>query len=550
MPAATVAGGASDPNSKIAGPKSRTWKNHMWENVTAERSTTLEMLELDGASLSLNAVREVAVLGRPVRLHTRAVEAVERSHEQLQELLSSDQALYGINTGFGELASRRIGTEDLATLQRNLVLSHAVGVGPALSAAQVRAIVLLRANSLARGASGVRRRVLDALLDLLRARVVPVVPAQGSVGSSGDLAPLAHLALGMMGVGDVLVGEGPGTVPARDALQRAGLEPLELQAKEGLALLNGTQPMAALGIEALLRGELCARTADVIGALSLQPLMGTDRAFDRRLMELRPHPGALASARNLRVLLEGSPMIEYHRSCNRVQDAYSLRAMPVVHGASRDAMREARRVLEIEINSVTDNPLIVEGTSLSGANFHGQPVAVALDYLAIGLAELGSIAERRIERLVNPHYNEELPAFLVRGNGLNSGFMVPQYTAAALVSENKILASPASVDSIPTSAGKEDHVSMGTIAARKALRIAVHLEHILAIEFLCAAQAADLRAPLELSGPTRSAYELLRAEVPSLEADRWLQPDILQARRLIATGQVLAAAEKHTGPLE
>ena len=475
---------------------------------------------------------------------------MERNRRELESLLESDRALYGINTGFGELASTRVRAEDVSRLQHNLVLSHAVGVGESLSAEQVRAIILLRAHSLARGASGVRPLLVEALLELLRARIHPVIPAQGSVGASGDLAPLAHLALALVGEGSVLEDDGRGARPAGAALREAGLQPLTLVAKEGLALLNGTQPMAALGLEGLLRAEICARSADVIGALSLQPLMGTDRAFDERLMRLRPHPGGQTSASNLRRLLERSPMIEYHRSCNRVQDAYSLRAMPVVHGASREAIREVRRVLEIEINSVTDNPLIVDGDSLSGANFHGQPLAVVLDYLAIAIAELGSISERRTERLVNPHYNEGLPAFLVQGSGLNSGFMVTQYTAAALVSENKILASPASVDSIPTSAGKEDHVSMGTIAARKALQAVKNLEHVLAIELLCAAQAADLRTPLRLSAPTQAVQELIRDHIPPLAADRWMQPDILTARRLVATGQIVAAAEAVLGPLD
>jgi histidine ammonia-lyase len=521
----------------------------MWEAHRSDATSALAPLELRGTGLTLEEVRDVAVLGRSAQLSAEATAAIERNRRELEALLGSGRALYGINTGFGELASTRVRDEDLTLLQHNLVLSHAVGVGPALSAEQVRAVTLLRAGSLARGASGVRLVLVQGLLDLLRARIHPVIPAQGSVGSSGDLAPLAHLALGLTGHGEVLAEEGSSTRSATEALCSAGLQPLALEAKEGLALLNGTQPMAALGIEALLRGELCTKSADVIGAISLQPLMGTDRAFDARLLELRPHPGTQSSAANLRRLLEGSPMIEYHRSCHRVQDAYSLRAMPVVHGASRDALREVRRVLEIEVNSVTDNPLIVDGDSLSGANFHGQPLALVLDYLAIALAELGSISERRIERLVNPYYNEGLPAFLVQDSGLNSGFMVTQYTAAALVSENKIHASPASVDSIPTSAGKEDHVSMGTIAARKALQVARNLEHILAIELLCAVQAADLRAPLELSAPTRAVHDLVRSHIPKLSSDRWLQPDILAARRLIAVGEVLAAAETLTGSL-
>jgi histidine ammonia-lyase len=522
----------------------------MWESRGSSEAPAKEALRLGEGALRLEHVRQVAVLGREAVLHEPAAKAIDRGHEELKTLLLSDRTLYGINTGFGELASTRIRSADLQTLQANLVHSHAVGVGAPLSSEQVRAIALLRAASLAHGVSGVRRRVVEALLELLHAGICPVVPSQGSVGASGDLAPLAHLALGLMGEGLVLGRDGGAPARAEDALRQAGLQPLQLEAKEGLALLNGTQPMTALGAEALLRGELCARTADVLGALSLQPLMGTDRAFDARLVELRPHPGARESASNLRRLLDGSPMIEHHRACGRVQDAYSLRGMPVVHGASRDALRETRRVLEIEINSVTDNPLIVDGEPLSGANFHGQPVALSLDYLAIGLAELGSISERRIERMVNPYYNEGLPAFLVKESGLSSGFMVTQYTAAALVSENKLLAQPASVDSIPTSAGKEDHVSMGTIAARKSLAAARNLEHILAIELLCAAQATDLRAPLRLSGPTAAVHELVRSRVPHLSSDRWLQPDIEVARELIATGQVVAAAESVAGPLE
>lgn len=522
----------------------------VWEVQKNLENQTREPLNLTGNNLTLEQVREVAVQKRPVVLHPDAIRAVASNRQELEAMLSVNEPLYGINTGFGQMATTRIDAKDLAKLQKNLVLSHAVGVGASFSREQTRAIILLRANSLSGGASGVRLQLVEALLDLLRMDVCPVIPAQGSVGSSGDLAPLAHLALGMMGMGNVL-GQVAGTERlASEALAEAGLQPIQLQAKEGLALLNGTQPMLAIGCEALLRGELCAKTADVIGSITLQTLMGSLRAFDGRIYERRPHPGSLVSAANLRRLLTDSPLIASHQGCGRVQDAYSLRAMPVVHGASRDVLREVRRVLQIEANSVTDNPLIFEGNAWSGANFHGQPVALALDYLAIGLAEFGSIAERRIERLVNPAYSDGLPAFLVAEGGLNSGFMVPQYAAAALASENKLLASPASVDSIPTSAGKEDHVSMGTIAARKALQVATHLEQILAIELLCACQAADLRAPLELSPPTAAVLRVVRSRIPYLQADRWLKPDMDIARELVATGQVLSAAEAVCGALE
>ncbi len=522
----------------------------MWE--TGEHGGTPKIagpLELDGLSLTLDAVRDVAVCGRKVRLAEPARIAVKEGRRQLDALVDQGGTLYGINTGFGELASVAIPREELSDLQKNLVRSHAVGVGEPLEAAQVRAVLLLRANALASGPSGVRPKVIDALLDFLEAGLHPVVPSQGSVGSSGDLAPLAHVALALMGEGQLLGEDGSGSRSAADAMGEAGLEPLCLEMKEGLALLNGTQVMLALGIEAWLRGRLCAKTADVLGAMSLQPLMGTCRAFDERLMELRPHVGACDSAANLRRLLERSPMIDHHAHCSRVQDAYSLRGMPVVHGATRTALRHVGEVLETEVNSVTDNPVIIGGQAISGANFHGQPVALVLDYLAIALAELGSIGERRVERLVNPHYSEGLPGFLVRRGGLNSGFMVVQYTAAALVSENKGLAFPASVDSIPTSAGKEDHVSMGMIAARQALAVARNLEWIQAIELLCACQAIDLRAPLELSEATKEVHRLVRSVVPFANSDRWFQPDIEAARKLIASGAVLKAAERVVGNL-
>jgi histidine ammonia-lyase len=458
-------------------------------------------------------------------------------------------AVYGVNTGFGALAEVRISAAEVTRLQQNLVRSHAAGVGTALPRDVVRAMMLLRAAVLATGRSGARVICCERLCELLDAGVHPIIPARGSVGASGDLAPLAHLALGMIGEG---LAEYRGeTLPAAEALRRAELAPLLLQAKEGLTLLNGTQHMTAIGALTLLDAEHTCRVADIAGALSLEALKGTARAFDPRVVAARPHPGQIAVATFLRELLVGSEIAESHKDCGKVQDPYSLRCMPQVHGASRDLIAYARSVIEREAASSTDNPLVFPDTDemISGGNFHGQPVAMALDAAAIAIAELANISERRIEQLVNPHLSSGLPPFLAPDSGLNSGFMIAQVSAAALVSENKILAHPASVDSIPSSAGREDHVSMGATAALKLATIHDHVRHVLAIELLCAAQGLDLRRPLRTTEPLEAVHAVIRARVGPMMVDRPLAPDIAAMRELIDDGALVeAAANAKTNP--
>ena len=451
-------------------------------------------------------------------------------------------AVYGVNTGFGALAEVRISAAQVTQLQQNLVRSHSAGVGTPLPREAVRAMMLLRAAVLATGRSGARVVCCERLCELLNAGVHPEIPARGSVGASGDLAPLAHLALGMIGEGRAeFRGE---WMPAAEALRRAEVEPLVLEAKEGLTLLNGTQHMTAIGGLAVLDAEDTARVADIAGALSLEALKGTARAFDERVIAARPHPGQIAVAKFLRELLVDSGIAESHKDCGKVQDPYSLRCMPQVHGATRDMLGFTRTVLEREAGSSTDNPLVFadEGEMISGGNFHGQPVAIALDAAAIAIAELANISERRIEQLVNPHLSSGLPPFLAPDSGLNSGFMIAQVAAAALVSENKVLAHPASVDSIPSSAGREDHVSMGATAALKLATIHDHVRTVLAIELLCAAQGIDLRRPLTTTKPLEAVHAVIRAAVPAMMVDRPLAPDIAAVRALIDDGTLIATA--------
>ena len=505
-------------------------------------------LVLGGAPLTLEDIVAVArgrvavALGSDARARILRARAVV---DAIAEGGDAAPAVYGVNTGFGFLADVRISAGQVIELQRNLVRSHAAGVGEALPAEVVRGMLLLRAQVLAQGHSGVRVEVAELLLAMLNKGVHPRVPQQGSVGASGDLAPLAHLALVMIGEGEA---EFDGrTMTGAEALACAGLAPVELAAKEGLSLVNGTQLMTAQGSLAVVDAEDCAKLADISGALSLEALKGTPRAFDPRIHAARPHPGQALSARNLARLLAGSAIVESHRDCGKVQDPYSLRCMPQVHGATRDALRYVRSVLEIEAGSATDNPLVFpEGDEMvSGGNFHGQPVALALDFAAIAIAEIANIAERRIEQLVNPHLSG-LPPFLVEASGLNSGFMMAQVTAAALVSENKILAHPASVDSIPSSAGREDHVSMGAHAAWKLRRIVDNVRNVLAVELLCGAQGIHLRRPLRPMPALDAVYVAIREAVPPLEHDRPLYRDIAAVCGLVADGSLLRAARKHT----
>jgi histidine ammonia-lyase len=500
-------------------------------------------VDIDGESLSLEAVQQVATGGAEVSIGAVGLDRIRRSRAVVERVLQEGRVVYGVNTGFGRLSDVVIPPARLEELQLNLIRSHACGIGAPLPTEEVRAITLLRAHVLAKGFSGVREEVVRLLVELLNRGVHPIIPEQGSVGASGDLAPLSHLAL-------VLVGEGEAEfegerVAGAEALRRAGLSAIRLQAKEGLALNNGTQVQTGIGVLALLGAERLVDAADLAGAMSLEGLRGTPDAFHPAISRVRPHPGQLRSAERLRHLLEGSEIRESHRHNDpRVQDAYALRCMPQVHGAARNAFAYIRGVLEIEANSATDNPLIFPdepdedgrlGRVLSGGNFHGQPVAQALDLLAIALADLASISERRIERLVNPDLSD-LPAFLTPEPGVRSGFMLAQITAAALVSESKILCHPASVDSIPTGASKEDHVSMGPAAARKARQVLRNTEAVLGIEFLCAAQALEFLKPLRPGKGVMRAYGVLRQRVAPLTEDRVLAPDIEAAAGLIRDG--------------
>jgi histidine ammonia-lyase len=486
------------------------------------------------------------VFGEAARERVRRARGVV---ERLAEAGDEAPNVYGVNTGFGALAETRIAAEQIRALQRNLVRSHACGVGPKLPRPAVRAMMALRAQTVAMGCSGARPEVVDLLVAMLDRGVHPQIPAQGSVGASGDLAPLAHLALVLIGEGEAEVG---GTVrPGAEALANAGLEPLVLQAKEGLALINGTQLILAVGALAVVEGERLCTHADLVGAMSLEALQGSQRPFDARIQAVRPHPGQAFTAANLRALLADSEIMESHRDCNKVQDPYSLRCMPQIHGATRDALAWARTVLEREIVAATDNPLVFadEDEIVSGGNFHGQPLAVALDTAAIAIAELANAAERRIEQLVNPALSSGLPPFLAPRTGLDSGFMMAQVTAAALVSENKVLCHPSSVDSIPSSAGKEDHVSMGSISARKAAQVAEHVGRVLAIEALVASQGLDLRAPLKAGVGVRAAHAALRGAIPTLAEDRPLHADIDRATQLLSDGTLRRAAEEAAGRL-
>jgi len=483
-------------------------------------------LLLAGQALRLEEIVEVAVGGRMAALDPAALEGLRASRAVVDGLLKRGETAYGVNTGFGKLSDVRIEAGEVRTLQRNLVRSHACGVGDPLPENEVRAMLLLRANVLAKGYSGVRVELVERLIALLNFRVHPVVPSRGSVGASGDLAPLAHLALALMGEGLVL--SGGRQMPAAMALLQVALAPLTLEAKEGLALLNGTQAITGVGGLALERAVRVAELADLAGAMTLEALKGTPTPFDQRIHALRPHPGQVAAAQHLRALLEDSEIRESHRHNDpRVQDAYCLRCMPQVHGAVRDALGHARATFEIETGAATDNPLVfTDGEILSGGNFHGAPLALQLDTAAIAMTTLMGIAERRIDRLVNPDINEGLPPFLSKTPGVSSGLMLAHVAAAALLNEAKVLAHPASADSVPTSGGKEDHVSMGMTAALKFRQVVENAERLLAIELLCAAQGLEYRAPLKPARPVGEALALIRQLVRPLDEDRVLSGDI------------------------
>jgi len=516
-------------------------------------------LVLNGAELTVPDVEAVARGERYAVLAEDARERVGQARAVIERLVAAGEVVYGVTTGFGSLASTYVPPERARELQERLLLSHAAGVGEPLPTEVVRAMLLLRANTLALGHSGCRPELIERLLQLLRLRIHPVVPAQGSVGASGDLAPLAHLALPLVGQGEVEV-EGR-VMPARQALATAGLEPLVLEPKEGLALLNGTQMMSAIGALVLARADRLARTASVAAAISVEALQGTEVAFSAALQSTRPHPGQVQTATELRWLLRDSTMqTAHHGDDHRVQDPYSLRCVPQVHGAARDALDQLRRVLDIELNSATDNPLVFpeggsvpedalatgHGLVISGGNFHGEPIALALDYAKLALAEIGAISERRVALLLDPRLSDGLPPFLGTASGLDSGLMILQYTAAALASESKVLAHPAAADSIPTSANQEDHVSMGSIAARHALTVLEHSERIVAIELICAAQGLDLRLELQrATTPGAGVAEALtrvRTVIARLEHDREPGPDLDAAYGLVRDGALVDLA--------
>lgn len=512
------------------------------------RGLMMEPLQIGSSQLRIPQLVEVARGGLAVFLSKEAEARVLQGQGLVEEWVREGRKVYGITTGFGALADVAIAPEKARALQRNVLMSHAVGVGEALPEEVVRGAMLLRVRDATLGRSGLSLEIVRRIVDFLNLGVVPIVPAKGSVGASGDLAPLAHMFLPLMGEGEVTY-KGR-RLSGAQVLEELGMAPLEPGPGEGLALINGTQVMTAIGALVVWDALQLARTADAACAMSLEVLLGTRTEFDPRIHKARPHPGQAVSAHNMLRITAGSEIISSHKDCSRIQDAYTLRCSPQVHGASRDAIAYALKVVETEMNSCTNNPLVFPETReyLLGGNFHGQPVALAMDFLAIAVSELANISERRIERLVNPQLSG-LPAFLIQDGAINSGFMIAQYTAAALVSENKVLAHPASVDSIPTSANKEDHVSMGTIAARKAAEVVANSQRVLAIELLCAAQALDLFTDMRAGQGTQAAYQTIRERIPHLDRDRFLSRDMEEALILLRSGEILHRVQRAVGPL-
>ena len=501
-----------------------------------------------GAPLTLADVMRVANDGAPVALSYDAHARIVKSRDYIEKIVAEGRTVYGVTTGFGKLANVRIAPKDVQQLQRNLVRSHAMGVGEPLSQEVVRGMLLLRAQSLALGFSGIRVEVIELLLGMLNHGIHPIIPSQGSVGASGDLAPLAHMALALIGEGKVEFGDA--VLPAAGALAEVGLKPVTLEAKEGLALINGTQAMTSIGALTIFDALELATAADIAATMSLEALKGSRAPFDSRVTSVRPHPGAAEAASNVLKISADSPIHASHADCDKIQDAYSLRCIPQVHGASRDALRHAADVLTREINAVTDNPLVFadSDTVISAGNFHGQPIALVMDYAKIAIAELANIAERRIEHMMDPAVSG-LPAFLAHQGGLHSGLMISQYTAASLVSENKVLAHPASVDSIPTSANQEDHVSMGTTSARQCAMILENARWVIAIEVLSATQALEFHKPLEAGPGVGAAIKLVRSVVPPLDADRIMTGDLAAVRDLIVSRSLRDAVEATVGRL-
>ena len=509
----------------------------------------MKTITLGFNGMTLDDLVAIARQGSHVKLTDGAVKRLRQTRQLVENWVEDERRIYGITTGFGALSDVAISKEDTRKLQENILMSHAAGVGSPLDEHCVRGIMALRIKDLARGHSGIRLETVEHLAALLNWGVCPVIPQKGSVGASGDLAPLAHLALVLIGQGEAFY-KGQ-KMTGRHVLSKCGLKPIQLEAGEGLALINGTQVMNAIGGLAVYDAVNLSKMTDIAAAMSLEVLMGSRTEFDRRIHQIRPHPGQADAADNMERLVQNSEIITSHQDCGRVQDAYTLRCSPQVHGATKDAINYCGSVIETEMNASTNNPLIFaeEGDFLLGGNFHGQPVALALDFLSMAVAELANISERRIERLVNPMLSG-LPAFLVGDGGLNSGFMIAQYTAAALVSENKVLCHPASVDSIPTSANKEDHVSMGTISARQCRDIISNTEDVIAIELLCAAQALDLFTNMKPGVGTLAAYRVIRKTIAHLESDRILAQDIAAMKNLMRNGKILQAVEKLIGKLK
>ena len=509
----------------------------------------MEKIFLGVDGMALTDLVAIARHGAGVGLTPEAEGRIIAARKMVDRWVREGRSVYGVTTGFGALSDVAISREDTRQLQKNILMSHACGVGDIFDDETVRAIMALRIKDLAKGRSGIRLETVRVLMEMLNRGIRPVIPEKGSVGASGDLAPLAHLGLVLIGKGEAFY-QGR-RMPGKEALNQAGLKPVHLESAEGLALVNGTQVMTAIGGIAVYDAMQLVKTTDIAAAMSLEVLMGSRTEFDPRIHRVRPHPGQTAVAWNMDRIVQNSEIISSHKDCYRIQDAYTLRCSPQVHGASRDAIFYARQVVETEMNAATNNPLIFPESEefLLGGNFHGQPVALAMDFLGIAVAELANISERRIERLVNPKLSG-LPAFLVSEGGLNSGFMITQYTAAALVSENKGLCHPASVDSIPTSANKEDHVSMGTIAARKAGEIVKNTAHVIGIELLCAAQAMDLFTNMKPGRGTLAAYRVIRDTIPHLEKDRFLAGDIEDIVQLVKDGTIISAVEDAVGALK
>lgn len=518
-------------------------------------------LELSGDGLSLSdAERLLHGQVHTLRLSPMARRQVEQSRRVLSDLLTDAATIYGVNTGFGKLSNQRIEAHEVLALQQNLLRSHAVGMGSLLPLGVARLSLALRIQALVKGYSGVTVELVEALIETFNRGVIPAIPEQGSVGASGDLAPLAHLALVVIGEGHAFLttpgsdvdarGKRPKPMSGRAALRRARLKPYQLQAKEGLSLINGTQISTALLADALVRARHLAKVADIAGAMTLEATRSSLRPFDPRIQQIRPHPGQADCAANIRTLMQGSEILPSHAECGKIQDAYSIRCMPQVHGSLRDALAHITRIVEIEFNSATDNPLVFADTGevLSGGNFHAQPIGLAADLLAAAVADLSSISERRVENLVNPDLSG-LPGFLTPHPGVNSGMMIVQVLAAALVSENKTLSFPASVDSIPTSANREDHVSMAPLAARKARMIVTNATRVVSAELLCAAQGLEFRNGLRPGRGAEAAYRHIREHVRPLGRDRTLHRDLEAVERLIRTGSLLAAVEAACGPL-